>query len=71
MYNNCSYGCAVDIRDIISVEKVMETQGLGPNGGMYSAVWHHDSHDRGHGDVDTTDTVVSRQATGAAGAQSR
>jgi len=31
---NINYDCAIDVRDLISVEDVMEELGLGPNGGL-------------------------------------
>ena len=31
---NINYECAIDVRDLISVEDVMEELGLGPNGGL-------------------------------------
>ena len=33
-----SYPCAVDIRDFITLEEIMQEQGLGPNGGLMYAV---------------------------------
>ena len=36
--DSTGYPCALDIRDIITLEQVMEEEGLGPNGGVMYAL---------------------------------